>query len=308
MVHMPTPRSEHRNAIIKLVKEKRMILQVDATKRLNKSDIKHTVKILVEQGKFKLQKVKVRGKVGNLTDQYLLYSNDVKQAEILEYEKELINRPFESPLKKNHCYKKIEDHVEQELKLIVPEVVEDEVINNDNVIDIQRYVKVNSNDLKIKEYKNERVVTIYDVAKLHEVNNKIIKENFNNNKHYLIENEDYFILSKIEYENFVNEKLGKEYNATKEIILFTEQGYLLIAKSITGEKAWDIQRQLVKSYFKVKELKELKNNNLPITQQDLNFDGIYDIIKMFASGITDLNDRVKMLENTMEGFKKVMTG
>jgi len=305
---MPTPRSEHRNAIIKLVKEKRMILQVDATKRLNKSDIKHTVKILVEQGKFKLQKVKVRGKVGNLTDQYLLYSNDVKQAEILEYEKELINRPFESPLKKNHCYKKIEDHVEQELKLIVPEVVEDEVINNDNVIDIQRYVKVNSNDLKIKEYKNERVVTIYDVAKLHEVNNKIIKENFNNNKHYLIENEDYFILSKIEYENFVNEKLGKEYNATKEIILFTEQGYLLIAKSITGEKAWDIQRQLVKSYFKVKELKELKNNNLPITQQDLNFDGIYDIIKMFASGITDLNDRVKMLENTMEGFKKVMTG
>jgi len=305
---MPTPRTEHRNAIIKLVKEKRMILQVEATQRLNKSDIGYTVKILVDQGKFKRQKVKVRGKVGNLTDQYLLYSNDVKQAEILEYEKELINRPFDSPLKKNHCYKKIEDPVEQELKLIVPEVVEDEVNNDNNIIDIQRYVKVNSNDLKIKEYKNERVVTIYDVAKLHEVNNKTIKENFNNNKHYLIENEDYFVLSKIEYENFVNEKLGKEYNATKEIILFTEQGYLLIAKSITGEKAWEVQRQLVKSYFKVKELKELQNNKLPIVQQDLKLDGIYDIIKMFAGGITDLNDRVKMLENTIEGFKVAITG
>jgi len=29
---------------------------------------------------------------------------------------------------------------------------------------------------------------------------------------------------------------------------------------------------------------------------------------MFAGGITDLNDRVKTLENTIEGFKKAIAG
>jgi hypothetical protein len=108
--------TEHKKALIKLIREKRMILQVDAAERMNKESINDTARILAEQGKIKRQKVKVRGKVGNLTDQYLLYNNDVKQAEILKYEKELINRPYDSPLSKNHCYKKIEQPVEQEIK------------------------------------------------------------------------------------------------------------------------------------------------------------------------------------------------
>jgi len=59
-------KTEHKNALTKLVKEKRMILMVDAEARLNKDDISHTAKSLAEQGKIKMQKVRVRGKVGNL--------------------------------------------------------------------------------------------------------------------------------------------------------------------------------------------------------------------------------------------------
>jgi len=300
-------KTEHKNALTKLVKEKKMILQTDAADRLNKDSINSTAKVLAEQGKFKRQKVKVRGKVGNLTDQYLLYSNDIKQAEILEYEKELINRPFESPLKKNHCYKKIEDPVEQELKLIVPEIIEDgnieEGIVNNNVIDIQEYIKVNNHDLLIKEYKGERIVTFKEIDAVHQRPNGTASRNFKNNRERFIEDVDYFIVGKNQKDDIRPLDIPN-----RGLTLITETGYMMLVKSFTDDLSWEVQRQLVKSYFKIKELKEIQNNNLPIVQKDLKFDGIYDIIKMFAGGITDLNDRVKLLENTIEGFKKAVTG
>lgn len=307
---MPTPRSEHRNALIKLVKQKRMILQADATKRLNKKNINHTVVTLVEQGQIKRQKVKVRGSVGNLTDQYLLYSNDVKQNEILDYEKVLINRTFESPLVKNHCYKKIADPVEQELKPI-SKVTESDLASNNNVIDMQDYVKINNTDLKIKEYCGERVVTIKEIASIHNKPIKAVNQQLERNKNKFIEDVDYFVITK---ENLKVTASDFEYlftsNRQKEVYLITEMGYLMLVKSFKDDLSWEVQRQLVQSYFKVKEIKQLKesqNNSLPIIQQDINFNGIYDIMKLFAGGITDLNDRVKTLENTIEGFKKAIS-
>jgi phage regulator Rha-like protein len=287
---MSYTKSEHQNAITKLVREKRMILQADAACIMNKDNINSTVKLLVKEGKIKRQKVKVRGSVGNLIDMWLLHSIDVKQAEILEYEKILINRPYNSPLIKNHCYKKVESPIEQEIKSISQNY-------ENNIVNMQDYIKVNNRDLKIKEYKGERIVTIYDVAQLHEISNRTIKENFNNNKQYLKQNEDYFILSKVDYEKFVNEKLGKEYNAIKEVILFTEQGYLLIVKSLTGEKAWEVQRQLIKAYFKVKEIKEKQENNLPITQQD--FQPIQILEQMFLT-MKDQDKRITQIENKLK--------
>lgn len=303
-------RTEHKNALVKLVKEKRMILQCDAAKRLNRDSINDTAKVLAEQGKIKRQKVKVRGRVGNLTDQYLLYSSDVKQGEILDYEKELINRPFESPLKQNHCYKKIEKPVEQQLKNISQKDEKRTLeSNNTNVIDMQEYIKVNNKDLMIKEYNGERVVTVNDIARVHEKEVRAVSQQLERNKNRLIENTDYFIItrekSKITGCDFKDLFTS---NRQKEAYLITEMGYLMLVKSFIDEKSWDIQRQLVQSYFKVKELKYKQNNNLPITQQDLNFNGIYDMMKLFAGGIADLNDRVKVIENTIEGFKKAITG
>lgn len=305
-------RTEHKNALIKLVKEKRMILQTDAKSIMNKNDIKYTVESLVKEGKIKRQKVKVRGKVGNLTDQYLLYSNDVKQSEILEYEKELINRPYESPLIKNHCYKRKEEKFKQELKDAFQKD-KNYSLQNNNIIDLREYVKINNTDLIIKTFNGERVVTFEEIDKVHNRPVGTARRNFSTNKNRFIEGIDYFIfkgnegretLIQANYTNFV--ELPKSKNFVYYLI--TETGYMMLVKSFTDDLSWDVQRQLVQSYFKVKELKELQNNNLPITQQDLNFNGIYDIMKLFAGGIADLNDRVKILENTIEGFRKAING
>ena len=111
-------------------------------------------------------------------------------------------------------------------------------------------------EIEIKEYNGERVITAWDIARLHGRYVREITQNFNYVKEKMILNEDYFIISK---ENISESKiLIQDFipNNVKEIILFTESGYLLLAKTFTDEKSWNIQRQLVKSYFKLKELKE----------------------------------------------------
>lgn len=111
-------------------------------------------------------------------------------------------------------------------------------------------------EIEIKEYNGERVITAWDIARLHGRDVREITQNFNYVKEKMILNEDYFIISK---ENISESKiLIQDFipNNVKEIILFTESGYLLLTKTFTDEKSWNIQRQLVKSYFKLKELKE----------------------------------------------------
>lgn len=46
-------------------------------------------------------------------------------------------------------------------------------------------------------------------------------------------------------------------NNVKEIFVFTESGYLLLTKPFTDDLSWDVQRQLVESYFTLKSIKTL---------------------------------------------------
>jgi len=69
--------------------------------------------------------------------------------------------------------------------------------------------------------------------------------NFRENKDKFIENEDYFCLTKSQN----NEIRGLEI-PNRGITVITEQGYLMLVKSFTDDLAWDVQRQLVKSYFR----------------------------------------------------------
>ena len=280
-------KSYHKNALLKIVKEKRMILQVDAAGIMNRPNIQYAAQKLEEEGKIKRQKIKARYSNGNLNDVWLLALPEVKYEDILTYEMELVNRPYESPLKVHHCYKSKEDDIKSD-------ITDEEIQLPANVININDYVKINNQELGIREYNNQRVVTLWDIARVHEIDNRNIKDNFTNNRQYLIEGEDYFTLSKVDYEKIVNEKLGRSYNAVKEIILFTEQGYLMIAKTITGELAWKVQRQLVDSYFRLKEI-----SNTPAIRESLpqiNFDNL-DMFEILVKEMKNQRDKIKDQDN-----------
>lgn len=125
---------------------------------------------------------------------------------------------------------------------------------------------INGNELIVKEYEGQRVVTLWDIARLHNVDVKVIRNNFDNNKKYLIENEDYILLSKEDdfARNLITSKEidYHKINAVKNIPLFTESGYLMMVKPMTGNLAWSVQRQLVKTYFAMKEVKQIIQNQL----------------------------------------------
>lgn len=117
-------------------------------------------------------------------------------------------------------------------------------------------IAIADKEIELKEYNGERIVTAWDIAELHERDVREVTQNFKNVKDKMILNEDYFLIPK---ENISESKiLIQDFipNNVKEIILYTESGYLLLTKTFTDERSWNIQRQLVKSYFKLKELKE----------------------------------------------------
>lgn len=118
-------------------------------------------------------------------------------------------------------------------------------------------VKINENDLQVKEWNGQRVITLADIDRVHERPEGTAKRNWNENKKHLIKDEDYFLATRKELSTkFVPNKPLKG-NPNIEVILLTESGYLLLVKSFTDDLAWKVQRQLVNSYFKFKEVMEV---------------------------------------------------
>ena len=140
-------------------------------------------------------------------------------------------------------------------------------LNNKNEI-----ITINDVELGIKEYKKERVVTAWDIAKVHKKEVNDITKNFNNNKKKFILDEDYFLVNRTEISERKISVQDFIPNNVKEIPLFTESGYLMLVKTFTDDLSWEIQRQLVKGYFKLKELKSSvdKDKRLEIMEKNAN--------------------------------------
>lgn len=117
-----------------------------------------------------------------------------------------------------------------------------------SVATVENAIMVGNHTLPIKEYNNVRVVTFKDIDTVHERPNGTARRNFNDNKNRFIEGVDYFVRNSYEAKN--------EFNliAPNGLILITESGYLMLVKSFTDDLAWKVQRELVNTYFRVKDV------------------------------------------------------
>lgn len=111
---------------------------------------------------------------------------------------------------------------------------------------------VGNHTLPIKEYNNVRVVTFKDIDTVHERPDGTASRNFRKNREHFVENEDYFIIELTADEIRRQFQVGK--NAGRTAILITESGYLMLVKSFTDDLAWKVQRELVNTYFRVKDV------------------------------------------------------
>lgn len=109
---------------------------------------------------------------------------------------------------------------------------------------------INNTEILVKEFSGQRVVTFKDIDAVHGRPDGTARRNFNTNKSHLIEGEDYFKITPDEFRTAIGDMDSRQQN---DVTLITESGYLMLVKSFTDDLAWEVQRELVKGYFRVKK-------------------------------------------------------
>lgn len=104
-------------------------------------------------------------------------------------------------------------------------------------------IAIQNTQLPVVEYRGQRVVTLAMIDQVHERPEGTARRNFNEHRDKLIEGEDYFVRNSSEAR-----QMG--FVAPNGLSLLTEQGYLMLVKSLTDDLAWTVQRQLVSNYFR----------------------------------------------------------
>lgn len=110
---------------------------------------------------------------------------------------------------------------------------------------MNKLIKINNQPLPIKEYNGQRVVTFKEIDAVHKRTPGTAGRNFRENRNRFIEGVDYYKLQIDEIRRF-------GINSPNGGILLTESGYLMLAKSFNDDLAWQVQRELVNSYFRSK--------------------------------------------------------
>lgn len=127
-------------------------------------------------------------------------------------------------------------------------------------------ITINKTEVSVKEYQGNRVVTFKDIDTVHGRPDGTARKRFNDNKEHFIEGVDFYAIdqpSEIRTLGITRPQGGTPQSVT----LVTESGYLMLVKSFTDDLAWDVQRQLVNTYFRVAIQSKADTINLSIKQK-----------------------------------------
>lgn len=110
-------------------------------------------------------------------------------------------------------------------------------------------IQVLSNQLQVKEWEGQRVITFQDIDTVHQRPRGTASRNFRENRNKFIEGTDFF---QVQTPDEIRRGLHLDRH-TDSVTLLTESGYLMIVKSLNDDLAWTVQRLLVNYYFRAKE-------------------------------------------------------
>lgn len=111
-------------------------------------------------------------------------------------------------------------------------------------------ITINNHEVNVVEYKGQRVITFKMMDDLHERPEGTARRNFNTHKARLTEGEDYFKVCADEIRTHKIVEISAKSH--EDVTLLTEAGYSMLVKSFTDDLAWQVQKELVKGYFRAK--------------------------------------------------------
>lgn len=156
-------------------------------------------------------------------------------------------------------------------------------------------IHIGNSDISIKEYNGQRVVTFKDIDMVHGRTDGTASRNFRNNKERFVEGEDFFRVSPDEIRR--TKLFDIPDKATTDYALITEQGYLMLVKSFTDDLAWEVQRQLVSSYFKVRTVAEDLSPQMKL---------LYGLCDQLAQAERQANEAKRIADNAKETASKAV--
>ena len=120
-------------------------------------------------------------------------------------------------------------------------------------------------ELQVVKHNGMRVLLTNQLADRYGTTNKVISNNFNNNRAKYQEGKHYYLLKGKDLREFRSKSynLGIANNMNK-LYLWTERGAFLHAKSLNTSEAWEVYDLLVEHYFKSTEVKPIINDSYMI--------------------------------------------
>lgn len=131
---------------------------------------------------------------------------------------------------------------------------------------MKNLIKIGNQNISVKEFNNQRVIIFKDIDSVHERPEGTARKRFNDNRKHFIEGMDFFKITPSEFRTAIGDMDLRQQN---DVTLITESGYLMLVKSFTDDLAWEVQRQLVDSYFrKVKPLSQIEMMRIQLGMVD----------------------------------------
>ena len=152
-------------------------------------------------------------------------------------------------------------------------------------------VTVEGTEMQIREYNGQRVVTFDDICAVHKCERKRLTKHFERKRKHFLKDEDYYELTRKELNDLTSPNSKIIGNPMIKAYLFTESGYLMIIKCLDDDLSWKVQRQLVNSYYKVKqEIPERKTYPLLVedkwlAEMEPNFEYLCKEYKLTRRGL-----------------------
>lgn len=126
-------------------------------------------------------------------------------------------------------------------------------------------ISLHNSRIPLVEYQGQRVVTFAMVDDAHQRPKGTARAAFNRNRHRFIEGEDSYLVDYSEKNVLRTFGIDVPFRGLR---VLTESGYLLLTKPFDDELSWQVQRQLVKAYFRrFPKFPDLQEIHIPEVQE-----------------------------------------